>query len=98
MFDIKCKKIDCEFNKDCNCDAKNLEVSKSTECKTFKPNTPGEISHESKIGQPAFRKNIIVECKANCLFNKQSQCIANGICVQTCKNKDYPNCLTFKPD
>ena len=98
MFDIKCKRINCEFNKDCNCDAKDLTVSKSAECKTFKPNTTGEISHESKIGQPAFRKNIIVECKAGCLFNESNQCIANGITVQTCENKDCPNCVTFNPN
>lgn len=98
MFDIKCKRTNCEYNKDCNCDAKSLEVTKSAECKTFKPCTTGEISHESKIGQPAFRKNIVVSCKANCLFNEKQLCIANGITVQTCTNEDCPNCCTFNPN
>lgn len=97
MFDIKCKRIQCEFNKDCNCTAKDLEVTKNTECKTFKPSKDGRISKESKVGQPPFRKNIIVSCKANCLFNQEQLCLANGITVQTCKNVDNPNCCTYKP-
>ena len=97
MFDIKCKRMQCEFNKDCNCTAHDLEVTKNTECKTFKPNTTGNITTESKIGQPAFRKNIIVSCKANCLFNDNQLCLANGITVKTCENEDCPNCCTFKP-
>lgn len=96
MFDIKCKRMQCEFNKDCNCIAHDLEVTKNTECKTFKPRTDGEISTESKIGQPAIRKNIIVSCKADCLFNENQLCLANGITVQTCDNENCPNCCTFK--
>lgn len=97
MFDIKCKRMQCEFNKDCNCTAKDLEVSKNTECKTFKPSNEAPQSEESKIGQPALRKNIIVSCKANCLFNQDQLCLANGISVQTIQNIDCPNCCTYKP-
>ena len=36
MFDLKCKKTDCEFNKNWNCSAKTVDIKKSTECKTYK--------------------------------------------------------------
>ena len=97
MFDIKCKRILCEYNKNYNCNSKTLDVSKNKECKTFKPCKNPKPDQESKIGQPAFRKNIIVSCSAKCLFNNNHQCIANGISVQTCNNKECPNCCTFKP-
>ena len=97
MFDIKCKRIDCEFNKDCFCSSKNLEVSKSTECKTYKPTSENPVSVESKLGQPPIRKNIKVDCKANCIFNADKECTANGITVQTCDDKSCPNCCTFQP-
>lgn len=97
MFDIKCKRIDCEFNKDCFCSSKNLEVSKSTECKTYKPTSENPVSVESKLGQPPIRKNILVSCKATCLFNSKQVCKANGISVLTLKNENCPNCCTYKP-
>ena len=97
MFDIKCKRMECEFNKNCNCNAKDLEVSKTTECKTFTESHEPHKVEESKIGQPALRKNIIVSCKANCLFNQEQMCLANGIYVKTLENTNCPNCCTYKP-
>ncbi len=96
MFDIKCKRMECEFNKNCNCNAKDLEVSKTTECKTFLPSNEPHKVEESKIGQPAFRKNILVSCNANCLFNQEHMCQANGIYVKTLESPDHPNCCTYK--
>lgn len=96
MFDIKCKRTNCNFNKNCNCTAKDLEVSKNTCCKTFKPSKEISKTEVSKIGQPAIRKNIIVSCNANCLFNKEHVCLANGIYVKTLENETYPNCCTYK--
>ncbi len=97
MFDIKCKRMLCKFNKDCNCTANDLEVTKDTECKTYHPSEETKENQESKIGQPPFRKNIIVSCKANCLFNQNQLCLANGINVQTCSDPNCPNCTTYKP-
>ena len=97
MFDIKCKRIGCEFNKNCNCTAKDLEVTKNTQCKTYKPTEEQLSNTTAKIGQPPFRKNILVDCKANCLFNHNQQCSANGIYVQTLKESNEPSCCTFKP-
>jgi hypothetical protein len=96
MFDIKCKRTECEFNKNCNCNAKDLEIAKNTLCKTFSPSQNSSKNEESKIGQPAIRKNIIVSCKANCLFNQEQMCLANGIFVRTLENESCPNCCTYK--
>lgn len=96
MFDIKCKRQGCVYNKNCNCTSKDIEVNKKAECKTYKPSNEAEVGEVEKIDQPAIRKDISVSCKADCLFNNEDICIANGITVQTCSNASCPNCCTFK--
>ena len=98
MFDIKCKRQGCVYNKNCNCTSKNVEVDKKAECKTYEPGDKPNINMVEKVGQPPIRKDIFVACKATCLFNENNQCIANGITVQTCDNQSCPNCCTFMPE
>ncbi len=98
MFDIKCKRQGCVFNKNCNCTSKNVEVDKKAECKTYEPSENQDVQMDEKIGQPPIRKDIAVACHASCLFNKNEECIANGIYVQTCDNKACPNCCTYMPE
>lgn len=94
MFDLKCKRVGCVYNEDCNCTAKNVKVGKMTECETYKPS--GKVEKvEDKIPQPPTRKNIKVACDACCLFNKECCCTANGISVMT--NNCQPECCTFMP-
>lgn len=95
MFDIKCKRKGCRFNKNLNCTAKELSVKADTECQTYEPSNEAEVGEIEKIGQPAIRKNIEVVCDAKCLFNSDHKCAANGITVQTCENVSCPNCCTF---
>lgn len=40
------------------------------------------------------RKTINIDCKANCLFNKDGVCWANGITVNDSKN-ETPLCMSF---
>ena len=96
MYDLKCKRQDCEYNKNWNCSLKKLEIKQDTSCDRYRK-TEKDIENEEKINQPAIRKNIKVECGANCLFNKDSNCEANGITVQTNNNISCPNCCTFMP-
>lgn len=96
MFDLKCKRQGCEYNKNCNCTAKKIDVSKNTTCETYVA-SPKNEPQEEKIGQPPIRKDIKVACHAECIFNKGDNCTANGITVQTCENKSGPNCCTFQP-
>lgn len=95
MFDLKCKKVDCEYNKNYNCRANEIEIEKSTECETYKKSD--EVETVEKIDQPPIRKNIEVGCSANCLFNRQFECAANGITVEPCVGENCPNCSTFLP-
>lgn len=100
MYDLKCKRQGCSHNKNCNCTAKKVEVTKDAECKTFEP-SPTMQKQEEKIGQPPIRKDIKVGCHAECIFNHDSTCSANGITIQTCKTTDgsaCPTCCTFQPE
>ena len=97
MFDLKCKKLNCEYNKNHNCKAKVVEIKSDTECETFKATEKNESLEIEKIDQPAIRKNISVECSADCIFNHQFECTANGITVQPCKQDNCPNCCTYLP-
>ena len=97
MFDLKCKREGCLYNKHQNCTAKNVKVTKDTSCKTFNPSKEQEIGDVARVDQPPIRKNINVECKADCIFNHEQICSANGITVQTCNNTACPNCCTYLP-
>lgn len=97
MFDLKCKRNNCKYNKNCNCTSKEVHVNHDTSCATFNP-TLKSHNEEEKIGQPPIRKNIKVDCKADCIFKESGVCSANGITVQTCKNRTDPNCCTFQPE
>ena len=97
MFDIKCKRQGCIYNKNCNCTAKDIEVNTKTECKTYEASSNSDTHEVEKINQPPIRKDITVACKASCLFNENQHCLANGITVQTCDNKSCPNCCTYEP-
>lgn len=100
MFDLKCKRKGCEYNKNCNCTASEVDVRKDTTCKTYKPSNEAEVGEVEKVGQPMIRKDIDVECKADCIFNTNYICTANGITVQTCGEGDErksPLCCTYQP-
>ena len=95
MFDIKCKRKGCKYNKNLNCSAKNINVKADTECETYQPSNANDINDIEKVAQPPIRKDIKVTCDATCLFNNKHNCSANGITIQTCKNISCPNCCTF---
>ena len=97
MYDLKCKRQDCQHNKNCNCVIKYVEIKEDTSCDSFEKSNEAEVGEIEKIDQPAIRKNITVECQADCIFNKNSICEANGITVQTENNEFCPNCCTFMP-
>ncbi len=97
MFDLKCKRKGCVYNKNSNCTAKQVEVKKDTGCKTYMPSNEAEVGEVEKIGQPPIRKDIHVDCEANCIFNDNCTCTANGITVRTCDNTACPDCCTYMP-
>ena len=94
MYDLKCKRQDCEYNKNWNCTVKNLEIQDDTSCNTYVKSNEAEIGEIERIDQPAILKNINVDCKANCLFNNKGKCVSNGISIS---NKDTATCITNIP-
>lgn len=94
MFDLKCKRQDCKYNHNCNCTARNIKVGRNTDCETY-IQTKDQTKEKDKITQPPMRKNINVGCEADCLFNRNCKCKANGISVMT--NDGAPECCTFLP-
>lgn len=89
-MDLRCNKTNCKFNDRYACRAKDIHVSKSTECRTFehdkqKDNLPklSSTMFEQAPDIAPFRAKdkVGVLCHAPCLFNKDGVCTANGITV-----------------
>lgn len=102
-MDLKCKKLDCIYNKKYSCKRKNIVVSSKSECSSYK-----ECRHERKGQQqdssltmfeaaPSFEpfrhsKTVDITCHdQKCLFNCDKVCRANGITVSHGK---HATCLT----
>lgn len=94
MYDLKCKRENCIYNCNCNCTAKDIDVSKSTECKTYEP-ADHKKQEVDKIPVTPTRNQTCVSCKADCLFNSDCKCVANGITVKT--SDSCPCCQTYMP-
>lgn len=96
MVDLKCKCGKCEFNKNCNCNARHIIITKTSTCATYTPtkdNSKAEFSDE--IAQPLVRPSVEVLCESKCLFNKSGKCLANGISVL--REDNSAECGTYLP-
>lgn len=105
-MEIRCKKGDCKHNTGCSCSAKDVTIDKTTHCNSYnkdeiKENIIIENGNIFKVAEelvPKNLKDIPLACQAKtCLYNKQELCIANGITVISCENKNHANadCATF---
>ena len=101
MKDLKCGLKDCTYNQGYCCQAKSIEVDMFTDCLTYTPdqNKRRNLTEAGKdISKPVrYDTDTAVTCHANCLFNRGSQCIANGITVMG-QGEGQANCLTFIKD
>jgi len=83
MKDLKCALSECEYNQAYCCCAKSIDVSSDTGCNTFVQSTKRKNLFE--MGDDFAKRNYEVDtnvkCKANCIFNKEDICNANGITV-----------------
>lgn len=91
-MDIRCRKTTCKFNISNKCIAKEIIVDKNVLCSTYKTdqkNFENKKDDKSKfmfkktpkIAPFRDRKDIKILCKANCLFNCEGVCKANGITI-----------------
>ncbi len=100
-MDLKCKKLDCEYNDKFSCKAKGIDIKHNLDCCTYKKNnnlTPEQKQNVSKTmfeiapQYHSFRhnKNIDIRCDAkNCLFNKNGDCCSNGVTIQRAEKGAY---------
>ena len=84
MKDLKCALAECEFNQAYCCCAKAIDVSGEAGCNTFVENSNKRKSL-FEAGEDFAKRNYDVDtnvhCKADCIFNKEEICNANGITV-----------------
>jgi len=97
MRDLKCGLTECTYNKAYSCCARQIEVTDCADCKTFK-NDPDKKETYFEAGEDFAKRNFDVDtlvfCKADCIFNKESVCRANGITVLG-DGKQEAVCATF---
>ena len=97
MKDIKCGLKTCKFNQGYGCTAKQISVDKNADCTTYDQDLDKKNSNfeaGSDFVKANFSVNTKVGCQADCVFNKEGKCSANGITVMSEENSDA-GCLTF---
>lgn len=102
-MDIICRKRKCKYNKGFCCTAREIDVNRGIVCSTFIlneqnkdiPDTSINIFEDEPPKYSSHRetKRGCIKCHANCLFNTDCICDANGITINDIKNK--PFCVTY---
>ena len=99
-MDIRCRKTKCQYNDRYTCKAKGICVSKVVLCDTFRKSDKPEVDTTKHLFEktPEYApqrdsKTLKIECKADCLFNKDGVCVSNGITVNSITEKPY--CVSF---
>lgn len=99
-MDIRCRKTNCQYNDRYTCKAKEILVGKQIVCCTYKKGNKDEpdtsktmFDRAPEYAPQRDSKTINIGCKANCMFNVDGVCIANGITVNDINEKPY--CMTF---
>lgn len=88
MEELKCSTSNCEHNVAGRCSAGVVHISESAVCRTKMKRDGGilaqnfsdlEAAEEFSIEKPDFSN--LVECKADCVYNKNEICTAQEILV-----------------
>lgn len=102
-MDLRCRKTNCEFNKNLTCTAQKINISSELICKSYKKGDDKELKDFSskiftdnppKIENYRHIKDSNLVCNANCLFNRDGKCISNGITVNSSLS-NKPECITY---
>lgn len=106
-MDIKCRKTSCLHNNAYTCRASKVNIGIGTECDSFEADENRKAEDFSKNMFEADTENyansrhireVDLTCdKAECLFNKENRCSANGITVID-EGKGQTMCATFIKD
>jgi len=102
-MDLKCRKLDCKHNSEYSCTKEGIQVEKNCSCGSYEHGDnlpPEQLQDVSKTMFEAapevhpyrHNKDVNIRCDAKCLFNKDTNCMANGICVS--ENHEQATCIT----
>lgn len=97
MKDLKCGLKGCKYNQGYCCCAKEINVDRHTDCLTYTPDEnkrKGMFESGSDFAKANYSVDTGVTCSANCIFNRDNRCIANGITVMG-KDRNQAECLTY---
>lgn len=102
-MNIVCRKTKCKYNNNQACMSKKLYIDKELNCSEYSPIEKNSLQDISKnmmevapeIAPFRHNKDVEIKCTANCVFNKNCRCLANGIFVngQTGEANDLVNDL-----
>ena len=98
-MNITCRKTCCKYNSNFVCMAKDIDIGKNSECKTFEEDSPTPDTSKTFLKKPPkyhrFRaiRDLPITCTAKCQFNHDCHCHANGITVNALA--DCPYCVTY---
>lgn len=97
-MNIVCRKTKCKYNNNQACNSPKLLIDSELNCEQYEPVEKGSLQDVSRnmmevapeIAPFKHNKDIEISCQANCVFNKDGECKANGIFVngQTPKAND----------
>lgn len=100
-MNIVCRKTKCKYNNCQACMRKSLVIDSELNCCFYETVQKDSVQDVSKnmleiapeIAPFSHSKNVAIKCKANCIFNKCNECMANGILVngQTTKENEKVN-------
>lgn len=102
-MDLRCRKTNCKYNKDLTCMAQKISITEKLVCLEYQNEIGKGIKDFSKfifsdtppkIASYRHIQSINLSCAANCLFNREGHCIANGITVNAAVSRE-PRCITF---
>ncbi|MBQ8749631.1 MAG: DUF1540 domain-containing protein [Clostridia bacterium] len=88
-MNIVCRKTKCKYNNNQVCMSPKIFIDRELNCEQYEPIEKGSLQDVSRnmmevapeIAPFRNSKDIIIRCNANCVFNKESECMANGIFV-----------------
>ena len=104
-MDLKCRNLDCRNNDCYSCTRKGIIVNNHSYCKDYEKCTELSEEQQQNVPQTMFdkkaklhpyrhNKTVDIECGADCLFNHEGKCLANGIAVQNL-NPRSAKCVTY---
>ncbi len=103
-MDLKCKKLNCKNNDRYSCMKDCIRVGSDSSCNSFEVAEDVAERNKKDASRDMFetapdyhpfrlKRNVDIECGADCLFNTSGKCKANGISVCSCSNDAI--CTTF---